>query len=233
MAKRKAATRSKPSKSAKKAAPKRKVSRRGAKKASKRPVKAKASAKKKPLAKVKAKSVKPKPVKAKAVKTKPVKAKALKATAPKVSNKSVAAKPKAVAASKPETKVPHLDRARRTLDETLQTPPSSLDMDRKGSAARSGRAEMAQNARDHRGMSSDITGGDVDVDVEDAYFTGDEAPGGDNPSPDLEVVDDIGKALGVQYDDAEELKSGDKLVERDKHRWEMDPASAEDYKDRD
>lgn len=131
-------------------------------------------------------------------------------------------------------KVPRLERARRTLDEeTLVTPPSSLDMDRRGSAARSGRAEMAQNAREHRGMSPDITGGDVDVDVEDAYFTGDEAPGGENPSPDLEVVDDIGKALGVTYDDAEELKSGDKLEERDKHRWEMDPASSEDYKDRD
>jgi len=106
-------------------------------------------------------------------------------------------------------------------------------MDRRSSAARSGRAEMEQKERNTRGMSSDITGGDVDVDVEDAYFTGDEAPGGDNPSPDMEVVDDIGKALGVTYDDAEELKSGDKLVERDKHRWEMDPASSEDYKDRD
>jgi hypothetical protein len=214
MAKRKAAKRSKPSKSAKKAAPKRKVVGPGAKKASKRRVKTKASAKKKPIAKAKA--------------TKPAKAKAT-----KVSKKKPSPKTKPVAAAKLETKVPHLDRARRTLDETLRTPPSSLDMDRKGTAARSGRAEMAQHARDHRGMSSDITGGDVDVDVEDAYFTGDEAPGGDNPSPDLEVVDDIGKALGVQYDDAEELKSGDKLVERDKHRWEMDPASSEDYKDRD
>ena len=55
-------------------------------------------------------------------------------------------------------------------------------------------------------MSSSITGGDVDVDVEDAYFTGDEAPGGDNPTPDQDVVDDIGKALGVTYDDDEELK---------------------------
>jgi hypothetical protein len=81
-------------------------------------------------------------------------------------------------------------------------------------------------------MAPEITGGDVDVDVEDAYFTGDETPGGDNPSPDMEVVDDIGKALGVLYDDHEELKSGDKIRERDKHRWEWDPASSEDYKDR-
>ncbi len=228
MAKRKAAKRSKPTKSARKVGPKRKVARSGAKKASKRPAKAKASARKRPSAKPKAKPAKGKARKVSrpAAVTKPVKK-------PTPTAKAAVAKPKPAATTKPEVKLPHLDRARRTLDETLRTPPSSLDMERKGTAARSGRAEMAQNARDHRGMSSDITGGDVDVDVEDAYFTGDEAPGGDNPSPDLEVVDDIGKALGVQYDDAEELKSGDKLVERDKHRWEMDPASSEDYKDRD
>jgi hypothetical protein len=105
-------------------------------------------------------------------------------------------------------------------------------MDRHGSAARTGRAELEETRQNLAGMSSDIAGGDVDVDVEDAYFTGDEAPGGDNTSPDIDVVDDIGKALGVQYDDNEELKGSDKLVERDRHRWEMDPASSEDYKDR-
>ena len=105
-------------------------------------------------------------------------------------------------------------------------------MDRHGSAARTGRAEIQASRRDHRGMSPSITGGDVDVDVEDAYFTGDEAPGGDNPTPDQEVVDDIAKALGVQYEDNEELKGSDKIVERDKHRWELDPASSEDYQKR-
>ena len=132
----------------------------------------------------------------------------------------------------PRKKSPRLDRVRRTLEETVQTPPSSLNMDRHGSAARTGRAEMAESRQNLAGMSPDITGGDLDVDVEDAYFTGDEAPGGDNPSPDIDVVDDIGKALGVQYEDNEELKASDKIVERDKHRWEMDPASSEDYKDR-
>jgi len=71
------------------------------------------------------------------------------------------------------------------------------------------------------------------VDVEDAYFTGEEAPGGDNPTPDQDIVDDIGKALGVEYADNEELKASDKVTERDKHRWELDPASSEDYKERD
>jgi len=137
-------------------------------------------------------------------------------------------------APKTPVKVPRLDRARRTLDEgeTLRTPPSSLDMGSMSSAARSGRAGMEHSQRDHAGMS-DVTGGDPDVDVEDAYFAGEEAPGGDNPTPDQDIVEDIGKALGVTYEDNEELKGADKLVERDKHRWELDPASSDDFKDRD
>jgi hypothetical protein len=111
-------------------------------------------------------------------------------------------------------------------------PPSSLDLKRRGTAVRTGRAEVAQSIRQHKGMSTDIAGGDVDVDVEDAYFTGDEAPGGDNSTPDQDIVDDIGKALGVEYQDNEELKAVDKVTERDRKRWELDPASAEDYKER-
>ena len=136
------------------------------------------------------------------------------------------------AAPKPPLKTPHLDRVRRTLEESVQQPPSSLDMERRGTAVRTGRAEVAQSLMDHRGMSPAITGGDVDVDLEDAYFTGDEAPGGDNPTPDQDVVDDIGRALGVEYQDNEELKAVDKVTERDKRRWELDPASSEDYKER-
>jgi uncharacterized protein DUF6335 len=145
-----------------------------------------------------------------------------------------AARPLAPAAGPgTRTKVPRLDRQRRTLDDTVPTPPSSLNMNRRGTAARSGREEMEDDLRKHGGITPGITGGDVDADYEQAYFSGDEAPGGDNPTPDQDVVEDIGRALGVEYQDNEELKSSDKLAERDKHRWELDPASSEDYKDRD
>jgi hypothetical protein len=145
--------------------------------------------------------------------------------------------PKAPSESKggaPPGKIPRLDRARRTLndDETLRTPPSSLNMNRHGSAVRTGRAEAAENIREHHGMNG-VTGGDPDVDIEDAYFTGEESPGGDNSTPDQDVVDEIGKALGVTYNDNEELKGAGKLEERDRHRWELDPASAEDFTDHD
>jgi Family of unknown function (DUF6335) len=127
-----------------------------------------------------------------------------------------------------------LNRSRRVLpdEDTLRTPPSSLDMDRHGSAARSGRRGLEANIRRHNDMSPALTGGDVDADWENAYFSGDEAPGGDNPAPDTEVVDDIGRALGVEYQDNEELQGSEKVIERDTHRWELDPASSDDYKDR-
>ena len=138
----------------------------------------------------------------------------------------------AKAESTSTTKVPRLNRVRRTLDDIVPTPPSSLDMDCRGTAARSGRAGVVDSLQKRRGMGSAITGGDVDVDLEDAYFTGEGAPGGDNPGPDEEVVDDIGRALGVEYQDNEELKSTEKIDDRDRHRWELDPASSDDYKDR-
>jgi Family of unknown function (DUF6335) len=133
-------------------------------------------------------------------------------------------------------KAPGLERARRQLrevEETLPSPPSSLDLDRRPSAARSGRHELQESRRDHPEVSPELTAGDVDADWKDAYSVGDETPGGDNPTPDQDRVDDIGKALGVQYDDNEELKAADKISQRDRHRWELDPASSDDYRDRD
>jgi hypothetical protein len=129
-------------------------------------------------------------------------------------------------------KTPRLNRPRRTLDEVVPTPPSSLNMNRHGSAARTGRAELEQSRQEHGAMTRGITGGDVDVNLEQAYFSGDETPGGDNPTPDQDIVDDIGRAIGIEYQDNEELRAADKVAARDKHRWELDPASAEDYKER-
>lgn len=140
------------------------------------------------------------------------------------------------AAGAGSTKSPRLERARkqlREIEEGVPTPPSSLDLDREPSAARSGRQRLQEARADHTETSPVMTGGDVDADWEDAYAVGDEAPGGDNPTPDQDRVDDIGKALGVTYDDNEELKAADKIADRDKHRWELDPASSEDYTDRD
>jgi hypothetical protein len=132
-------------------------------------------------------------------------------------------------------KAPNLNRERRTVrdDDTVGSVPSSLDLDRRASAARTGRRELRERFNEHTETGPQLTGGDVDADWESAYSVGDEAPGGDNPTPDQDIVDDIGRAVGVEYQDNEELKGADKVARRDKHRWELDPASSEDYDDRD
>jgi hypothetical protein len=127
---------------------------------------------------------------------------------------------------------PGLQRPRRILEDNIPTPPSSLDLDRHASAANSGRAEILEALRAHTESSPALTAGDVDADWAKAYDSGDEAPGGDNPTPDQDVVDEIGRSLGIQYEDVEELKGAEKVSKRDRHRWELDPASSEDYPDR-
>ena len=209
MAKRKAAGAKK--KATKAAAPK-KTARKATRRAAARTPAAKKKTARKPV------SVSRKAVARKAASRKPVSRKA---------SRTRAAKPVA-------RKAPSLDRARRTIlgDDILPTPPSSLDLDRSASAARSGRRQMRERLDQHHETSPALTAGDVDADWESAATVGDEAPGGDNPTPDQDIVDDIGKAVGVQYEDNEELKCEEKITKRDKHRWELDPASSEDYEDR-
>lgn len=133
-------------------------------------------------------------------------------------------------------KPPSLDRERRVVrdeDELIQgTPPSSLDLDRSASAVRTGRRVLKERYAEHTETSPALTGGDVDADWESAYSVGDEAPGGDNPTPDQDIVDDIGRAVGVEYQDNEELKGEEKIAKRDRNRWELDPASSDDWDDR-
>ena len=133
-------------------------------------------------------------------------------------------------------KPPGLDRERRVVrdeDDIIQsTPPSSLDLDRSASAVRTGRRALKDRFDEHTETSPALTAGDVDADWESAYSVGDEAPGGDNPTPDQDIVDDIGRAVGVEYQDNEELKGEEKITKRDRNRWELDPASSDDWDDR-
>ncbi len=216
----------------------------------KSPKKAKKAAKKspppkrtapKPKAKTKAKTKTRKPLKKKtlakkaapkrkAVRKAPVakkaapkpKPKAVKKPAPKPTPKP---KPKAAAPAVPA----RLMRERKRLPEVEQEEFSGSGADaRLLSSARAGHDELRSELRDHTAASPELTAGDVDAKWQDAYALGDEAPGGDNMTPDQDRVDDIGKALGVEYDDDEELMGGDEIAERDAHRWELDPASKDE-----
>ena len=211
--------RKKPAKKAKKKTAAKAASKKSAKKTKKA---AKRTAKKKVARKAK-------PAARKAVKKAAAKKAAPKKAAP-ASAKASAGKPKKAAASKPMAagKKPNLDRPRKTVAD-IHGIPSSLDMDRSASSAKSGRAEMRDKLSKSTTGGAAITAGDVDADWESAEAIGDEAPGGDNPTPDQDVVDDIGRALGVEYEDDEELQGGAEISDRDKHRWELDPSSKDDF----
>lgn len=100
-----------------------------------------------------------------------------------------------------------------------------------GHGEESGRAQIERAAL-LGGLDAALRGGDPDADLEDASFVGEEAPGGSEPTPDQNAVDEIGRAIGLQYADNEPLDIDAKIRVRDEHRWELDPASAEDYPER-
>ncbi len=148
----------------------------------------------------------------------------MKAKARRASGRRAVSRPKPAA----------LERERRRLrdDDTIPGAPSTLGYAPKASSAESGQASLQHRFREHTEGGPALTGGELDADWSEAYSSGEETPGGDMPTPDQDVVEEIGRALGVEYEDAEELKGSEKIEARDRHRWEYDPASAEDYKDR-
>ena len=95
-----------------------------------------------------------------------------------------------------------------------------------------GTEQMAERYRSNPGADPTLSGGDEDARWEDAESGGDETVAGSTATPGQNDVSEIGKAMGVSYADDEELKVGEKERSRDKHRWELDPASSEDYRER-
>lgn len=87
--------------------------------------------------------------------------------------------------------------------------------------------QYLEKLEQHTATSPILSGGDVDANWEDADDVGDEAAGGSSPTPDQDVVEEIGEAYGVTFRDDEPLSVLEKLEKRDEDRWELDPASAE------
>ena len=176
-------------------------------------------------------SRRPSPSKIRKVARKPVRTKRVKTVKPARPVRPALAR---AAVTSPRRPVPRaaLDRERRRLADVERLGPPAIDLEqttRSTLAVKAGREELRQQLANHTETSPVMTAGDLDAKWEDAYAVGDEAPGGDNPTPDQDRVDDIGRALGVTYSDTEELRGSDKVAERDRHRWELDPASSDDW----
>ena len=66
--------------------------------------------------------------------------------------------------------------------------------------------------------------GDPDDDIMGNEYVGEETPGASTPTPDQNMVDEIGRAYGLQEEDTGALQSGaDVLARRDRHRGELQP----------
>ena len=96
----------------------------------------------------------------------------------------------------------------------------------------SGGDQLRRELLEHHSRTPVLSGGDLDADWARADI-GDETVGGSAPTPDQDIVDELGEAVGLTYEDNEPLRASEKVVEeRDRKRWELDPASSDDYNDR-
>ena len=94
-----------------------------------------------------------------------------------------------------------------------------------------GHQQLIDKLRGHHSTSPELSGGDIDAAWEDADV-GEESVGGENPTPDQDIVEELGKAVGLTYEDNEPLHTSEKIEARDQSRWELDPASSEGYDER-
>lgn len=102
------------------------------------------------------------------------------------------------------------------------------DFDQRQDLAVGGRDELLEDLEEHHSLSPKISGGDIDASWQTANVAGEETVGGSVPTPDQDVVDELGKAAGLTYADDEPLDSDKKVLNRDRNRWELNPASAQE-----
>lgn len=115
------------------------------------------------------------------------------------------------------------DRNRNGISDDIEPPAVDIS---------AGSARLAHRLENDSLADPTITAGDLDAQWESAQFSGDESAVSSMSTPGQSVVEEIGQAMGVTYQDDEELKFGEKERSRDIKRWELDPASADDYQDR-
>jgi hypothetical protein len=85
--------------------------------------------------------------------------------------------------------------------------------------------QLAHRLRNNTAASPKDAGGDLDASWEDVNESGSESVGGDNPTPDQSMVEENANAMGVNFEDNEELEFIDKIERRDRDRYELEESS--------
>lgn len=85
--------------------------------------------------------------------------------------------------------------------------------------------QLADRLRNNTAASPADAGGDLDASWENANDSGEESVSGDHALPDQSDVEENAHAVGVNFEDNEELDVLDKIERRDRQRFELDPRS--------
>src|SRR5262245_19289352 len=114
-------------------------------------------------------------------------------------------------------------RGRRSYPEALD-----LEAAREEKLAEIGRRLMKREYEKYHAVSPEQTAGEVDVSWQEAEDSGAETPGGHVATPDQDNVDEIGRAVGMEFQDNQELRTHEEiLARRDRRRWELNRGSAD------
>lgn len=126
-------------------------------------------------------------------------------------------------------------RVEQSLDQSdIPEDPAAVDQtpaERQAEAARIGAEDQSHQAgaavpdQDHMAAGGSVVAGDPDALSEQAKVVGEEAVGGTTPTPDQDVVDDIGDAVGVSMAPDRPVDVTEEMHARDEQRWELDPQS--------
>ena len=84
---------------------------------------------------------------------------------------------------------------------------------------------LTERLRNNTAASPKDAGGDLDASWEDVNESGSEAVSGHSPTPDQSNVEENAEAIGVSFQDNEELEFEDKIGRRDRDRYELDENS--------
>ena len=124
-----------------------------------------------------------------------------------------------------------MNRTRDTSNnKARRLPAKSIDLEaeRENNLAEIGRRLMLREFEMYHAVSPELTAGDVDARWQEAEDSGAETPGGHVATPDQDNVDEIGRAVGMEFQDNQELRTpGEMISRRDRRRWELDRRSTD------
>lgn len=92
-----------------------------------------------------------------------------------------------------------------------------------------GERRIEEQSEIYQAIKPSLSANEVETRLHESSATGEEAVGGHAPTPDQDVVAELGEAAGIEFQDNQPLQTHEEIwAERDRRRWELDRRSADD-----